>query len=351
MIYIFILLLFIIISFLNGYFGPFLDNIKGNFIHSKSVSILIPARNEVNRISKCIDSLIIQDYPNFKIIVLDDESEDGTFEFLKNKYYYKIQLERGRKRPMGWLGKSWACQQLSVMSDSDILIFTDADNWYKKDAISKSVAYMEKFQLDMLSAFPQNVTTTFSENTFTPIVDRILYSLLPLWLTYKSNRTSLAAANGQWICIKKEVYQNIGGHSELRKTNVEDIALARKLKLEGFKILTLSAMNIIYVRMYNNFSEVFKGFSKNMYQMLGGNISALIFNLLLFWSPIFGLLFSNFETRISILILLIFWKLILQMKYNINIIYSIIFYPSILIFMTATAFISIFKEKKEFSWR
>lgn len=352
MIYLLLLPIFVftVVSILNSYFGPYLKNIDANLKEQPKVSVLIPAKNEKNRIYKCLDTISKQEYDNLEIIVLDDESDDGTFEYVKDNFP-NVEIIKGKLRPEAWVGKNWACQQLADHSNGEILIFTDADNWFESDAVLKTITSINKYDLDMLSCFPENVTKSFYEKIYSTIVEHILYSLLPLWLTLKSKKTSLAAANGQWIAIKRKAYLEIGGHERLKNSNVEDILMARLIKSKSYKLLTLSGIGIIKTRMYSNFQEIKKGFSKNMYQMLGGNIFAFLLNLFLFWSTIFALFSGNVFVITLGFILLLVWKLNLSIKYNLNFIHITFFHPLILIFMTVIGIKSAFLQNKKMSWR
>jgi len=281
MLYTIPLIILTIITLIN-YFDK--NNYIFNYIpkqkHNLKVSVLIPAKNEINRIGQCLSSLQIQDYPNIEIIVLDDDSDDGTYDFVSENF--NVNIIRGMERPQGWVGKNWACFQLANQANGDIIIFTDADNYFERSAISKSVGYLIENNYDMMSVFPEIHNESISERVFVPLVDNILTSFLPLSLVRKTSEVSLSAANGQWIIIKKDVYFSIGGHEKVKNNYAEDISLAKLLKENKYKISTLLGRDLIYTRMYTNFNEIYNGFSKNMYYMMGGNIfSNLIFILFL----------------------------------------------------------------------
>ena len=216
------------IAIFNAFTAPMLKK-RLPLLDHPSVSVLVPARNEERNIADCLEGLIAQNYRDFEIIVLNDHSVDRTAE-LVNKYGTldaRIKLIEGKPLPEGWTGKNWACHQLSQEARGEILLFTDADNRHATDAIANTVGWMQKLNLGLFSAFPQQITVTLPEKLVIPVVDMFVYAALPLWLTYYAHSPSLSAANGQWIAFTQEAYQQIGGHQEVRNKVVEDVELSR----------------------------------------------------------------------------------------------------------------------------
>jgi Glycosyltransferases, probably involved in cell wall biogenesis len=121
-----------------------------------SVSILVPARNEAHNIERCVTSLLEQDYPCFEVLVLNDHSTDNTGEILARLQCRDARLKvlNGKDLPHGWLGKAWACQQLSEAATGELLLFTDADTVHRPDAVRRAVATLLSTQSDMLTAVP-----------------------------------------------------------------------------------------------------------------------------------------------------------------------------------------------------
>ena len=235
------------------------------------VSVLIPARNEEANVGDCIKGFLSQNYDNFEIHVLDDQSTDRTGAIIEKfgEQYPIVQAIHGKPLPAGWHGKNWACHQLSQHADGEILIFTDADNRPAPNAIANTIAYMQKLELGLLSAFPEKVTGTLAEKLVVPVVDMFVYAGLPLWLTYFSRFPSLAAASGLWIAFTREAYQLIGGHQAVSNQIVEDVELSRLAKKRGIKILTSAGTRVVSCKMYHSFKEVWDGFSKNLFGLVG----------------------------------------------------------------------------------
>jgi len=341
---------------INAVFGPFLKNLRKKNKElsgvKPKVSVLVPARNEEKNIENCIRSITSFDYPNYEILILDDGSTDNTYNILE-KYkpeYKNLKILKGEQKPENWLGKNWACYQLAMAAEGDILIFTDADNWHRNDAISATVEYMNAYNLDFLSAFPQQITKTLAEKIFVPVVDVIIYSFLILWTTLFMKSSIFAAANGQWIAVRRSAYIKIGGHTVVKSSIIEDIDLSREFKKNGFRALTTAGTDIVFGRMYHNFSEILNGFSKNMYYIFGGNLFILIgivFLLLLIGIyPYFSFFVvdSNFFPILSVSIIII-WRGILSLRYKSNLFLNIIFSPVSILFLIYIALNSYFRIK------
>lgn len=294
-----------------------------------SVSILIPARNEEENIEKCINSILKQSYKNFEIIVLDDNSEDATARLVENFRTKNVNLINGKSLPQNWLGKNWACFQLSKAAKGEILLFIDADVQLEREAVESAVTELLKTKSEMLSVFPTQIISSFGEYLIVPLMNWLLLNFLPMRFIYSSKNKSFTAANGQFILIRKKIYQLIGGHESLKNKIVEDMELARKLKVRGFRIITLLGAELVYCRMYKDFKTSFLGFSKNFY--FGFNNSAAAFIMLLlfieiiFLLPLF-LLFAGVQFLIPVLIIFLSRLLVAALSRQ-NIIASVILHP------------------------
>ena len=162
--------------------------IKHIVTYSPKVSVCVPARNEENVIERCVESVLNQDYDNFEVFVLDDNSEDKTLSILNNLALTnkKLSVLHGSPKPDGWLGKSWACHQLANKSNGEILIFVDADVWMEPFVISKTVANLHK--RDALTIWPEQKLDGFIEKLVIPTIIFTLTTLLPAVYTERPPR-------------------------------------------------------------------------------------------------------------------------------------------------------------------
>jgi chlorobactene glucosyltransferase len=342
---------FSLITIINILFGPHLKR-SGRPVYFPEVSILIPARNEEETIGRCLDSLVNQDYPNYKIQVLNDNSSDRTGDIISDysNRYEQITYLNGKPLPDKWLGKNWACWQLSEEAKGDVFLFVDADTWHKKSAVSDTIYWMEKYNLSLISAFPQQITYSFAEKIIVPLIDIILYMLLPLWATYKISSSKLAAANGQWLAIRKTDYRKIGGHQQLKSRVVEDVEMARLSKKNDQKVMTVSGTGVVFCRMYNHFRAIWSGLSKNFYGLTGNNVILLVSLLLIlsiaFILPYISILFYPTNLFPWVLVLLmIFLRVILAVNFHHHLIVSIIFLPATIIFGMIISMNSLYQSK------
>ena len=249
------------------------------------VSVLVPARNEAGRITPCLCSLLAQDYPNYEMVVLDDHSEDDTAAVVLGHGFSRektsrLRLMEGEPLPAGWTGKAWACHQLAAVARGDYLLFTDADTAHDPAALGAMMGHAHDTGAALLSAWPRQVTGTWSEHAVITLVYVLLLGALPHYFLRRLQRhpeyargasagslRTLGAANGQYILFRREDYVRIGGHAAVRDHLVEDVALGRLVAErtgEGLRLINCDGSGLVHCRMYSSFAEVWEGFTKNL---------------------------------------------------------------------------------------
>ena len=242
------------------------------------VSILVPARNEERNIARCINSLIAQDYENFEIIVLNDNSTDRTEEILDElaRTDSRIKVIKGRPLPHGWVGKNFACHQLSKAAKGEYLFYTDADTWHHKSSLSSGMAAMQEMGADLLTLTPSEKVETLSERMIVPFMHFALMSFLPIKRIYRSRNPLLTFSVGQYMLFRRKAYDAIGGHASIPSEIVEDMELGKRIKKFGFKQLVLDGNRMVYCRMYHSIKEVWQGFSKFLFAVFKFRLFALL---------------------------------------------------------------------------
>jgi len=249
------------------------------------VSILIPARNESKRIEPCLKSLLKLDYPNYEILVLDDRSTDNTFNLVQvyakrnpstssGQVTNRLKVIRGKELPLGWLGKPWACYQLSQKAKGEWFFYIDADTWHFPETLKRTVQMAEDRKADVLSLLTRQITQTWMEALVIPVMAFHLLAFFPArWaLNAKSRFSRFAGVSGQFIFIRRKVYQAFGGHQKVKNEIVEDLNFGKQLVKAGYRLVLGDGSDFSFCRMYVNAGEVWDGFSKNFFPAVGYSV-------------------------------------------------------------------------------
>lgn len=274
------------------------------------VSVIVPTRNEAYRIEKCIHSLKAQTYPQLEILIVDDSS-DNTVEIIKSIVGNdpRFMFIKQEKLPEGWIGKSHAMQQGSTQAKGDLLLFIDADTYHNPVLIERAVEYVLDHQIDLLSLVPHHVLVSFWENIIQPIPLGILPAISPLAKVNKPD-SKVVVAFGPFMMIRRSVFDKVGGYETIKNSIADDASMAKLVKSSGYKIGLINAQTMMHIRMYENYKEIWEGWSKNIFLGLvqKREINSKIQRLLVVLggaSVIFGLMIFPLFVAISTLLLML----------------------------------------------
>lgn len=224
-------------------------------------SLLVPARDEAKRLPKLLPGLLAQLAD--EVLILDDESTDGTAELVAQYRHRRLRLLRGRPRPAGWIGKNWACHQLAEAATGDLLVFCDADVVLRPRALDAIWSQLTRQRADVFSVFPRQITATMGERLLVPLIDEMLLSFLPHRLL-DLPVPSAATANGQLLAFRREAYAAMGGHEAVRDRIVEDVALGRLARRTGLRLGLALGGDLVQARMYDGYRSTVAGFGKSL---------------------------------------------------------------------------------------
>lgn len=324
--------------------------------HFPRVSILVPARNEEANITDCIRSLLSQDYPEYEVVVLDDNSTDRTLELVQQLAASdsRLRVIAGQPLPAGWIGKSWACHQLAQQATGEILLFTDVDTRHAPNTLRDTVAALLAQKAALLSLIPYEEAVTWSERVTVPFFSSFsIFGLLPLFLAYRIHSPFFSAANGQFMMFRREAYQQIGGHYAVRNHAIEDLALVREVATHKLRWRLMNGGWHVRCRMYRDYRSVLEGFSKNLFAGFDYRLLLFVISWLwlevIFWEPLVvislgaaGVAMSVAQVElaaIAILMSLILWVM-LYVRFR-HPMYLAFLYPVTLVFIVLIAWRSL----------
>ncbi len=257
----------------------------GGAVTGERIAVLLPLRDEAARVTPCLESLLGQrGVAEMRILVLDDNSSDGTADVVRAVAGDKVTLLTGEPLPDGWLGKPHACAQLAAnAADSDVLVFLDADVVLDPSAIAGAVTELRTAGVTLLSPYPR---ITGAGRLVQPLLQWSWLTFLPLRAMENSPRPSLAAAGGQWLVTDHAGYRRAGGHEAVRDDVLEDIGLARAVKRSGGRIALADGSRLARCRMYDTTGDMVEGYSKSLWASFGsaGGATAVVVLLLVLYA-------------------------------------------------------------------
>lgn len=269
---------------------------------ASTISAIVPARNEEANVSRCVESLAAQ--PEIaEIIVVNDQSTDRTAAILAelSARIAKLGIVHSNTPPEGCTGKNFAISQGVTLARGEWLLFTDADVEHLPGSAARALADAENSGAALVSYSPEQETLTWRERAVIPFI----FCRLATRFSYarvKDPAAPDAAANGQYLLMRREVYESVGGHAAVRGEIVEDVALARKVKHTGHRIFFATGQGIARTRMYGSPSEMWEGWTKNLFPLFGGRKRSLVWELFVAtpWLPLLILVIAVFTG--------LFWK-------------------------------------------
>ncbi|KGM38356.1 hypothetical protein JY97_16720 [Alkalispirochaeta odontotermitis] len=257
------------------------------------ISVLIPARNEERRIIPTLEGLLSQEYSNFEVVVIDDNSSDGTWDIVnayadRNKFMTAL---RGGELLEGWKGKPYAMTQLAEAAKGEIFVFLDADITPAPDFLSWVTDRLFRHKADSMSAYPRHRARSVREYIFFPLVYFVNSVLLPFWLIKPTKQSLFSHAIGQLMVFRREAYADSGGFAVVFNKILEDIQMGRAMKRAGYRHVFLDARDVLSGFMYDSWGHTIAGLKRSIYEYFDKKIYPLIimsfFNIALLVVPAF----------------------------------------------------------------
>jgi GT2 family glycosyltransferase len=245
------------------------------------VTVVVPAKDEEATLPDCLTSVRTQTYPNLEILVVDDRSTDGTAALVRAAAAVdpRVRLIANDELPPGWTGKTHALHVAAQEARGEWLWFIDADTRHAPDSLAIVMAYARSHGAALASLVPEMRCETFWERVVQPLAGIVLMRSFPLFLVNRDDSPH-AFANGQYILVRRDAYDEAGGHRAVRDRFVEDIYMARQIKALGHPIRVAVTADVSSTRMYTSLTQIVRGWSRILYDALGRSAWPLIGKIL-----------------------------------------------------------------------
>jgi hopene-associated glycosyltransferase HpnB len=282
-------LTWVYLVFLHGLFwrsGP--ELLAGQPVSTPDVDVIVPARNEAETIGPVIASLLAQDYHgNYRITLVDDESTDGTAS-RAGTAAARLAVLRASPKPPGWSGKLWALSQGIAATTAPVLLLTDADIVHERGHLSALVARLQEPPVSMVSEMVLLNCTSFAERALVPAFVYFFQMVYP-FARVNDPRSSVAAAAGGTVLIRRETLTAIGGIAAIRSALIDDVTLAKAVKAHGPIYLGHSAL-ATSIRVYPRFADLWRMIARTAFAQLRYSGLLLALTLLalalVWWVPL-----------------------------------------------------------------
>jgi len=233
------------------------------------VSIILPVRNEEANIGACLSTLLVQDYPDFDITVIDDGSTDATARLLAgwSARNSRIRVYRIDKLPEGWAGKTHALHMGVMLSDGEWLLFTDADTRHAPQTLRLMMRHALRYHDDLLSMRTTLMTLIGPAVSLLMPLSEVIVALRVTPDEMRHSPISRAFAFGQYILMRRDAYLLTEGYAaaSLRSSAIEDVALADHFKLHGRSVEVVEGRGLVMNQQWTTWESAMQGWRKSCY--------------------------------------------------------------------------------------
>jgi chlorobactene glucosyltransferase len=279
------------------------------FAHTPKVSVIVAARNEEDRLNEFLSSALALDYPDYEVILVDDDSTDGTAAIAESwaarpeAAHGRLTLVHSRELPPGWRGKVWALNLAVERARGEWLLATDADVVFHPAALRVALQQAQARGSQFISVTPDLEFQGFWERVVLPAFSLLLGTLYPIRLVNRAGSRRAIAA-GAFILMRRDDFQALGGYGAVRGTLIEDLRLAQLFKGSGRRTFLAAGHGLVRTRMYPTAGEMWEGLARSAFEGSGFSLATISAGVvasawiaLLPWAVAFGLAARRLAAR------------------------------------------------------
>jgi glycosyltransferase involved in cell wall biosynthesis len=238
-----------------------------------SLAIVATAKDEAARVERAARSLLAQNYPGARVLIVDDRSTDETGVILDRLAGANPRLRtlHVRTLPEGWIGKCHALALAAESCDSEWILFTDGDVTMSPDAARRAVSLAVRGGYDHVAVGAEMQVEGLGEAIFVGSFLVIFNASQRPWLASDPRRKN-AVGVGAFNLVRRDAYVRAGGHARLKLELLDDMALAKIIKENGGRQVVARHAGLVHVRWHHGVRGLIRGVEKNAFPATRYNV-------------------------------------------------------------------------------
>ncbi len=253
------------------------------------VTAIIPSRNARKDVERAVQHLLAQEGVQMQVIVVDDDSTDGTWEYLERLTASEpsVVALHPRKLPTGWVAKNYALELGQGRAEGDFLLFTEADAVHGRRSVAMAIEKMVADDLDHIAVHPRLEAGSLVEAVVLPL-HFIVVGLRCLDRRAAAFASGVGTGIGAFNLVRAEAYRLRGTHARIRGSIAEEQALGRMMRTDGGRGTVVRAVTQVRLRPYTSLKALYSGIRGEILGSFGHRASAVFLASLIFAAAALG---------------------------------------------------------------
>jgi glycosyltransferase involved in cell wall biosynthesis len=278
-----------------------------------TVSIVIPACNEEDKLEEALRSVLAQAYPRLEVIAVNDRSRDQTGAILDRlaQAYSILRPVHITELPPGWLGKNHALNAGANQARGEWILFADADVVMSPTAVARALRYATEHELDHLAVAPRAKVGGFLSNVFLGGF-ALMFSMHSRPWRVRDPRANEYIGIGAFNLVRASAYRSVGGHSAIALRPDDDLKLGKLIKQSGYRSDLALGTELLRVDWYDSFRELRSGLMKNFFSVFHYDpklaVLACMLQIIVFvWPPVGAIVTSGAPAYLNAAAVVLAW--------------------------------------------